>query len=162
MNQSKTYFQQLSSTLEQYLKEYKNSYPIDYGAVFRNFLPKLLIIAAPILFFFVIVNPSRGMIVTSIFVAPALLIFGIILLVKQKNEGKAPVDTLQKINALKPQLEQFTQYPDVKNYLLRYDQEIEHTKLQKSQILKRFTTGVTVFFAILIMVIFIALVGIVL
>ena len=102
------------------------------------------------------------MIVTSIFVAPALLIFGIILLVKQKNEGKAPVDTLQKINALKPQLEQFSQYPDVKNYLLRYDQEIEHTKLQKSQILKRFTTGVTVFFAILIMVIFIALVRIVL
>jgi len=51
---------------------------------------------------------------------------------------------------------------DVKNYLLRYDQEIEHTKRQKSQILKRFTTGVIVFFAILIMVIFIAFVGIIL
>lgn len=152
----------MSSTLEQYLKEYKNSYPIDYGAVFRNFLPKLLIIAAPILFFFVIVNPSNGMIVTSIFVAPALLIFGIILLVKQKNEGKAPVDTLLKINALKPQLEQFSHYPDVKNYLLRYDRAIEETKLQKAQIIKRFTTGVTVFYALWVIVIFVSLVGIIL
>ena len=46
MNDSKTVFQSASANLELLLRQYKNQYPRNLGALLRNSLPILLIIVS--------------------------------------------------------------------------------------------------------------------
>lgn len=154
MDKNKEYFQNKSIELENLLKEYKNQYPKNVGALVRNFFPIFIIILsviAPLLTLFAVVTFSLGLIMLIIIVAPILLIFGVMLFMKNKKEKKADPTILPKINALKQQIEPYTEYPDVKNYLDKFEQQITETDKAKKNYRKTFRWMLIVFFAIFLL-----------
>ena len=155
MDKNKEYFQTKSMELENLLKEYKNQYPKNVGALVRNFFPIFIIILsviAPLLAVFAFVTVSVGLLVMLILVPPILLIFGVSLLLKNKREKKADKTLLPRIEALKQQIESYTEYPDVKNYLDKFNNQITETDATKKKYRKTFRKMLFVFFTIFILV----------
>ena len=159
MDINKEYFQTKSMELENLLKEYKNQYPKNIGALVRNFFPIFLIILsvlAPLMILYTVVQQSMGLWIAAIFVAPVMFVFGMILIFKNKREQKADPTILPRIDGVRQQIEPYTQYPDVKNYLDQYNAQITETDNAKRQFKKKFRIGLAVFFLVFILV-FIAL-----
>ena len=155
MDKNKEYFQTKSMELENLLKEYKNQYPKNVGALVRNFFPIFIIILsviAPLLAVFAFVTVSLGLLIMLILVPPILLIFGVSLLLKNKREKKADKTLLPRIEALKQQIEPYTEYPDVKNYLDKFNNQITETDATKKKYRKTFRKILLVFFTIFILV----------
>ena len=155
MDKNKEYFQTKSMELENLLKEYKNQYPKNVGALVRNFFPIFIIILsiiAPLLSVFAIVSFSWGLLTMLILVPPILLGFGVSLLLKNKREKKADKTLLPRIEALKQQIEPYTEYPDVKNYLDKFNNQITETDATKKKYRKTFRKILLVFFTIFILV----------
>jgi len=155
MDINKEYFQTKSMELENLLKEYKNQYPKNIGALVRNFFPIFLIILsvlAPLMILYTVVQQSMGLWIAAIFVAPVMFVFGMILIFKNKRDQKADPTILPRIDGVRQQIEPYTQYPDVKNYLDQYNAQITETDNAKRQFKKKFRIGLAVFFAIFTLV----------
>lgn len=154
MDKNKEYFQNKSIELESLLREYKNQYPKNVGALVRNFFPIFIIILsviAPMLTLFAVVTFSIGFLMMVVIVAPILLIFGIVLYCKNKKEKKADPTIMPRINALKQQIAPYTEYPDVKNYLDKFDSQITETDNAKKKYRKTFRWMLVAFFSVFIL-----------
>ena len=153
MDINKEYFQSKSMELETLLREYKNQYPKNVGALVRNFFPIFVISLAviiPMMTMFAVAIFSLGL-VSLLGIAPVLLIFGVILLVKNNNEKKADPAILPRIEALKQQIAPYTEYPDVKNYLEKFDQQISETDSAKKKYRKTFIWMLITFYTIILL-----------
>lgn len=143
VNKYRAFFQDQSLYLEKLLKEYKNQYPKSLGAMVSNYFPTFLIImsvAWPIGVFGLMKydDSNPGITLGSAFLPLALLVIGIVLYRRNKKEKKEDPTILTKINTAKATIEPFAQYPDVKDYLDQYNNQIKETDKTKQSIRQKF------------------------
>ena len=100
MNENKTYFQRVSVMLENLLKDYKNQYPKNYGDLFRDFFPILLIVLGAAAFVYGAATMTDSAMLIGVLVSPVLIVFAFSL--KRVNRKNRPenVDFLSKIRSL--------------------------------------------------------------
>ncbi len=139
MENNKSYFQRVSTNLEMLLSQYKNQYPQNYGTLIRDFFP-LLLITIPILVFFygVFYKLNERGAIMAVLVGPVFLIFGIVLLFRKNKECNSDSGVVKKINSLKSQLTEYSNYPDVKQYLEKFDSQKDEVVNKKNKMLSRF------------------------
>ncbi|MBQ3657540.1 MAG: DUF308 domain-containing protein [Bacteroidales bacterium] len=132
MNENKTYFQRVSVMLENLLKDYKNQYPKNYGDLFRDFFPILLIVLGAAAFVYGAATMTDSAMLIGVLVSPVLIVFAFSL--KRVNRKNRPenVDFLSKIRSLELQMVTFNEYPDVKQYLEQFENRLNDTVKKKT------------------------------
>ena len=106
MNSNKTYFQQISLQMENLLKNYKNQYPRNLGALVRNGFPLMMLVVAAIVLpittaFYTATSGDFMLFIAMIFIIPVLFVFSIVLMGVNKKEKVIDKDLTNKISAVK-------------------------------------------------------------
>lgn len=155
MDANKTYFQQLSLQMEELLKRYKNQYPKNLGALVRNAFPYMLMAVtlivlplAAVFGFFLYGN--LALFLAMFFVIPVLIVFCVILLIKNNREKVVERDLPVKMEALKKQVEPYKEYSDVSKYLDGYNRQIAETDSSKKRHRNMFRTIIACFCLIVV------------
>ena len=143
MEKNKTYFQQISLQMEDLLKDYKNQYPKNLGALVRNAFPYILlavgVIVLPMMeFTHLIATGDIGMSMGLAHTVPIVVVFSIILIRRNKRELITDPNLPLKMRAIKKQMEPFMVYPDVKKYLDGYNAQIAETDKAKQKAKNKF------------------------
>jgi len=143
MEKNKTYFQQISLQMEDLLKDYKNQYPKNLGALVRNAFPYILlavgVIVLPMMEFTnLIATGDLGMSMGLAHTVPIVVVFSIILIRRNKRELITDPNLPLKMKAIKKQMEPFMVYPDVKKYLDGYNAQIAETDKAKQKAKNKF------------------------
>ena len=138
MNENRTYFQNVSIELEDLLKQYKNEYPRNIGAMVRSSFPMFLILLAIFFFAYCLVNMSMTTVIIGGLISPVLLVFGIKLKKKGASENKNNSLLRNNIKEAKAKIENYREYPDVKKYLEQFDLQIAETDRAKKHIRRNF------------------------
>lgn len=137
MNQtSKDTFHRLSAKLEDLLRKYKKSFPYNHGALLRRYAMFSFAIIVPLVF--VSYSSKRDLEPTVDCIAWALLIvlaaYGVIVFMHRKPKGDAEV--LPDIRVTQEKLKNYEEYPDVKEYIKRYEDELQAAAAQKNKFIK--------------------------
>lgn len=145
METNKTYFQNLSLQMEAMLKQYKNQYPKNLGALLRNAFPYMLLIFGLVLlpafqFAHFLGTTNLGASMGGLFAVPIICIFAVVLIHKNKVEKVTDPNLPSKIQALTRQAETFNEYPDVKQYIDGYNAQVSETAKAKRKFQNQFTT----------------------
>ncbi|MBP5682157.1 MAG: hypothetical protein J6X05_02810 [Bacteroidales bacterium] len=153
MNDSKTVFQSASANLELLLRQYKNQYPRNLGALLRNSLPILLIIVSVFIlplvtFFYSATSLNLGFLIAMFLVIPVLFVFSIILLINNKREKKTDPQLRQRIASLRQELDEYKRYPDVQKYFDGFDAQVIAVEKEKKHYRSRFWTILVVLFVV--------------
>ena len=136
MNENKSYFQRVSTIMENTLYTYKSLEPNNFGSLVRGFFPKFLIILSIVLAFYGICSYNFEV----FFASPAFLIFGIILYFFDQKHVKFNFNGVifNKLENLKSQINVFGKYPDVKNYFTKFDSQVQETTQRKKKLQTKF------------------------
>lgn len=158
---NKTLFQDIQTKLEDYLYDYKNSYPKNYWQVICVDIPLITLIVSAL-----VIIELLGVGVVSLTLIIALTLPYIYLrssdssgkwqelIDKRKNhevENKELIKIIKKIYRIAN--EQLQNYPDVKNYLANYRHELEDEINRKVVIKNKYT--ITMMLGMLLMMVFI-------
>ena len=158
---NKTLFQDIQTKLEDYLYDYKNSYPKNYWQVICVDIPLITLIVSAL-----VIIELLGVGVVSLTLIIALTLPYIYLrssdssgkwqelIDKRKNhevENKELIKIIKKIYRIAN--EQLQNYPDVKNYLANYRHELEDEINRKVVIKNKYT--ITMMLDMLLMMVFI-------
>ncbi|MBQ3657857.1 MAG: hypothetical protein II956_13630 [Bacteroidales bacterium] len=150
MNSNKTYFQQISLQMENLLKNYKNQYPRNLGALVRNGFPLMMLVVAAIVLpittaFYTATSGDFMLFIAMIFIIPVLFVFSIVLMGVNKKEKVIDKDLTNKISAVKNSVEPYKDYSDIAKYLDGYNNQLAETEKQKKQFKAKYRTIFLVF-----------------
>ncbi|MBQ9214691.1 MAG: hypothetical protein IJ150_12260 [Bacteroidales bacterium] len=136
MNENKSYFQRVSSIMENTLYTYKSLEPNTFGSLVRIFFPKFLIILSVVLVFYGVCSYNFEV----FFASPAFFLFGIILYFVDRKNIKFNFNgvILNKLENLKSQINVFNTYPDVKNYFTKFDSQVQEITKRKKRLQQQF------------------------
>ncbi|MBO7438364.1 MAG: hypothetical protein J6U21_01655 [Bacteroidales bacterium] len=137
MNQtSKESFHRLSAELEDLLRKYKKSFPYNYGSLLRRYAAFSFAIIVPLVFVSYVskrdLEPTTNSIVLSVLIA--LAAYGLIVFFHRKPKGDS--DVLPDILDTQEKLKSYEEYPDVKEYLKCYEDELQKAAVQKNKFIK--------------------------
>lgn len=154
MAANKNDFQIKMQNLENLLSQYKNSYPRNTSEILTNSVPMILIILALLLFgsFFTL---NFVLIIMSCLASPVLLIFGIILRVRLRKQISTNTasnkNIITEINSKKQELQsEFGEFPDVKEYIKKLDEEIIAAQKHKRKIKRNYRLGFALILATIV------------
>ena len=136
MNAKKTQFQEEMSNMEQILADYKNAYPQNVGALVRRNLANFMLALSILLFVYSFTN-YEGLEMGPCMIAPVLFVFAGFMYTKdygRENRGNLSGLT-QSISQAK---EKYKEYPDVQNYIQKYEDDFHAEYDRKSKIQSRF------------------------
>lgn len=165
MELNKNNFQIRMQELEDLLSKYKNLYPRNISEIATNFLPKGLIILS-IMMFTGIISLNLIVMVMAIIIAPIILIFGIKLKKKTQERITSTIEinkiTINTLNQKKQELQDdYGEYPDVKDYIEKFDEQIEQTSKHKISLERKFKKGyITVIICIIALFLCMAMVNV--
>ncbi len=165
MNQNKTFFLQTINTLEDLLREYKLTYPVNFGSMVIKNLHIVACITLAICLVLSITNYSSknefyyiiifGFIFgfIALYIVPLSIMDNLIEAYKKitRKPKKEKRDVLKMINNTKALLANYSDYPDVKKYLARYEKQIKSTTEYKQQLRKRFKLIVIGFYTFVVL-----------
>ena len=145
MNAKKTQFQEDMSNMERILANYKNAYPQNVGALVRRNLANFMLVLSILLFVYSFTN-YEGVEMGPCMIAPVLFVFAGFMYTKDYgHEYRGDLSGLmQSISQAK---EKYKEYPDVQNYIQKFDDDFHAEFKRKSRIQNRFKM---VFWGILI------------
>lgn len=136
MEITKTTFQKKISEIEHLLENYKNSYPKNYGEIFERWIPFVILIVAPIILINLIYSPYLKLIKSLIVeeflfrLFPFILIYPLLKYFKKVTK----VDYTELEQKIRVTKEEFSEYPDVVNYLNKTEEELEDEIERKNTI----------------------------
>ncbi len=153
MNTDKTFIQSVSRQMELLLKDYKNQYPKNTGALIRNGFPFMLLIVAAVVLpvttaVYVATTADFAVFLAMFFIIPVFFVFSIILIFKNKREKITDKQLPQKIESARKKLEAYNKYSDVSKYIEGYNNQIAKTDNAKKQYRSTFRTIFAVFFCL--------------
>ena len=145
MKQIKTTFHNNLSNWEHLLAEYKKSYPKNFGALTREYLPGFMM-----LLFINSFTDSVALVQQApCFISPALFVFGLLLYIKKYKT----TDTTQTSEATMQQCiseaeATYSNYPDVMEYLRQYRASVAAVTKRKKNIKRYFLIAFWGFFVV--------------
>lgn len=129
-------FHRLSADLEDLLRKYKKSFPYNYGALLRRYAMFSFAIIVPLVFVSFAskrdLEPTTNCVVLTVLIV--LAAYGVIVFMHRKPKGDAEV--LPDIRETQENLKDYEKYPDVKEYLTRYEDELQAAATQKNKFIK--------------------------
>ena len=149
MKQIKTTFHNNLSNWEHLLAEYKKSYPKNFGALTREYLPGFMMLFGVMMFINSFTDSVALVQQAPCFISPALFVFGLLLYIKKYKT----TDTTQTSEATMQQCiseaeATYSNYPDVMEYLRQYRASVAAVTKRKKNIKRYFLIAFWGFFVV--------------
>ena len=149
MKQIKTTFHNNLSDWEHLLAEYKKSYPKNFGALVRNYLPSFMMLFGVMMFINSFTDSEAILQQAPCFISPVLFIFGLFLYLKKYNTPATPQTTEPTMQQCIAKAEAtYSKYPDVMEYLKQYRASVDAVTKRKKNIKRYFLIAFWGFFVV--------------
>jgi hypothetical protein len=138
MENHKTLFQQISTSMEAALERYKNQYPKNIGQIVRHNFGKIVVVSVCFIIMVCLFSMSMKLGLFMMAGTPGILIFTLLLASCSKDEDTQKSGDLQTIQKLKSKMASLLSYPDVSKYCEGFNAKVDEATAQKEAIQKRF------------------------
>ena len=155
MNNDKTEFRNIASKLEELLREYKNTFPKNFGQILNLDIPFYALGAAAVVIFNVIPIYIYNYALFCIFILSIPLLYSRykgseIRKIVEERRHYSEIQSNLRVKIRKLKADRYSKYPDVKIYLKKYNNELKEVERHKQKILDLYHLFVTGIIALLI------------